>query len=98
MMIPTPVEIGTDLSLPESSFCTIFRPRFSRMAYLPTRRRFLKTAAATGAVFGIGDLSLLSRLPSVSAADAMLDSRRVRLEPEIEPLVRLLEETPRERL
>ena len=31
-------------------------------------------------------------------ADARLDSKSVRFQPEIEPLVRLLEETPRERL
>src|SRR5499425_2836233 len=66
---------------------------------LPTSRRdFLKTAATTGASFGIGDLSFLSRLPGVSRADARLDVKSVRFHPEIEPLVRLLEETPRERL
>jgi hypothetical protein len=56
------------------------------------------TAATTGVALGLGDLSFLSRLPRVSAADASLDPRAVRLQPDIEPLVRLLEETPRERL
>src|SRR5262245_2523533 len=66
---------------------------------LPTSRRdFLKTAATTGASLGMGDLSFLSRLPGVSRAEARLDDKSVRLNPEIEPLVRLLEETPRERL
>src|SRR5262245_5002737 len=66
---------------------------------LPTSRRdFLKAAATTGASSGLGDLSFLSRLPGVSRAEARLDDRSVRLHPEIEPLVRLLEETPRERL
>jgi hypothetical protein len=66
---------------------------------LPTSRRdFLKTCATTGALVGLGDLSFLSHLPPVSRADARLDTRSVRFQPEIEPLVRLLEETPRERL
>jgi hypothetical protein len=62
------------------------------------RRRFLKTAAAGGAALGIGDLAFLARLRPVSAEEATLDPKTVRLRPEIEPLVRLLEETPRERL
>src|SRR5260370_14839694 len=68
------------------------------MIYLPTRRRFLKTAATTSALVGLGDLSFLSRLPRVSAEESRLDPKVVQLRPEIEPLVRLLEETPRERL
>ena len=64
-----------------------------------TRRRFLETSAAAGSVlFGLGDFSFLSRLPRVSAADAQLDPNLVRFDPAIEPIVRLLEETPRDRL
>jgi len=59
-----------------------------------SRRRFLGTSAAAGAAFGLDQL----RLPRVSAADAHLHPRAVRLRPEIEPLVRLIENTPRERL
>src|SRR5918997_2953056 len=62
------------------------------------RRRFLQSAAATGAVLGAGDLGFLSRLRPVSAAEASLDPRLVRLDPGIEPTVRLIEDTPRERL
>src|SRR5262249_16942193 len=68
------------------------------MVYLPTRRQFLKTAAATGAAFGLGDLGFLSRLPRVSAQEAKLDPKIVQFHPDIEPLVRFLEDTPRERL
>lgn len=68
------------------------------MIHLRTRRQFLKTAATTGALLGLGDLAFLSRLPRVSAQEAKLDSKIVRFQPDIEPLVRLLEETPRERL
>ncbi|MHB8520773.1 MAG: hypothetical protein ACYDH9_08435 [Limisphaerales bacterium] len=63
-----------------------------------TRRQFLRSAAVTGSLVGLGDLGFLSRLPSVSAEEAKLDPRAVRLRPEIEPLVRLVEATPRERL
>src|SRR5688572_24265450 len=66
-------------------------------ATLP-RRAFLKKAAATGALVGLGDLGFLSHLPRVSAAETILDPKFVQFRPEIEPLVRLLEETPRERL
>src|SRR5262245_22844519 len=62
------------------------------------RRRFLRTTAAGGALAGLGDLGFLSRLKPVSAAESRLDPKVVRLQPEIEPLVRLLEETPREQL
>jgi hypothetical protein len=63
-----------------------------------SRRDFLRSAAAGGAILGLGDLSFLSRFRPVTAAEARLDPKVVRLAPEIEPAVRLLEETPRERL
>ena len=64
------------------------------------RRHFLHAGAAGGAALGLGlgDLGFLSRLPGVSAAEAKLDTDLVRLDPDIEPTVRLLEDTPRERL
>ncbi|HUY37042.1 MAG TPA: twin-arginine translocation signal domain-containing protein [Pirellulales bacterium] len=63
-----------------------------------TRRRFLHATAAGGAWAGLGDLEFLTRLPAVSAAQAAGNGRGVPLRPEIEPLVRLLEDAPRERL
>jgi hypothetical protein len=68
------------------------------MAQLNTRRTFLRHGATAGALFGLGDLGFLSRLAPVSAADAKLDRRAVHLQPEIEPIVQLIEETPRDRL
>jgi hypothetical protein len=68
------------------------------MLYHPTRRRFLKSAVATSAALGFGDLSFLSRLPRISAAEAQLDPKIVRFHSDIEPLVRFLEDTPREKL
>jgi hypothetical protein len=62
------------------------------------RRSFLRLTGAVGALTTIGDLRFLGDLPSVSAAEAALDPKVVRFAPEIEPLVRLLEDTPRERV
>lgn len=63
-----------------------------------SRRRFLETTLASGALATLGDLEFLGRLPVVTAAEAQPDSRVVRLNDEIEPLVKLVEETPREKL
>jgi len=68
------------------------------MLIYPTRRRFLKSAGLASAALGFGDLSFLSRLPRVSAAEAKLDSKIVRFHADIEPLVRFLEDTSREKL
>jgi hypothetical protein len=62
------------------------------------RREFLQTAAAGGALLGLGDLSFLIQLRPVSADEAKPDPKLVRLDAGIEPLVRLLEDTPREKL
>ncbi|HLX61186.1 MAG TPA: hypothetical protein VKX17_07880 [Planctomycetota bacterium] len=61
-----------------------------------SRREFLKSS--TTALAGAGALSFLAHLPRVSADDAQLDPKLVRLNAEIEPLVRVLEDTPREKL
>ncbi|HEX2748587.1 MAG TPA: hypothetical protein VHM91_11355, partial [Verrucomicrobiales bacterium] len=60
------------------------------------RRRFLATTA--GALAGLGNLDFISGLPVVSAQETKIDPKMVRFRPEMEPLVRLLAETPRERL
>ncbi len=62
------------------------------------RRQFLAQATIGGAIASLGDLSFISRLGRVSAAEATLDPKVVRLSPEIEPLVTLLEETSRDRV
>jgi hypothetical protein len=62
------------------------------------RRSFLQMAAGTTAWAGLGDLGFLAQLRPVSASEAKLEPARVRLDAEIEPLVRLLENTPRERV
>jgi hypothetical protein len=62
------------------------------------RRSFLKTSSSAGALAALGNLGFLSRLPSVGAAEAVLAPRMVQFHSEIEPLVRFLEDTPRERI
>jgi hypothetical protein len=63
------------------------------MAAQPDRRSFLSATA-----LGTGSLAFLDNLPSVSASEAKSDPNLVRLDSGIEPLVRLLEDTPREKL
>ena len=63
-----------------------------------SRRQFVKSSLAAGAFLSVGDFGFLSLLPRVSAAEAALPTSVVRFRPEIEPLVRFLEDTPRERL
>lgn len=63
-----------------------------------SRRGFLRTAAGAGAVLGLGELAFLPRLRPVSAAETQLPPHAVQFQPEIEPLVRLLEDTPREKV
>ncbi len=63
-----------------------------------TRREFFQRSVASGSALGIAGLDFLSGLPSVTAAETKLDPKVVALDSEIEPLVRVLEETPRGKL
>ena len=71
---------------------------FTAMNPRMNRRRFLRTTTTTGALLGLAELGFLSQLRPVSAGEANLNPAVVRFHPEIEPLVRFLEDTPRERL
>jgi hypothetical protein len=63
-----------------------------------TRRSFLQQSTAlAGGLFGMG-FDFLGQLPHVTGAESAPDPKFVRFRPEIEPLVRLLEETSRERV
>lgn len=62
----------------------------------PTRRQFVQAGSALA--LGMSELGWLSALRPVSAQESSLPPDAVQFSPEIEPLVRLLEETPRERL
>jgi len=63
-----------------------------------SRRTALKGAGMAGAAFGLNGLGFLSQLQPLSAAETKLPAGSVQFHPEIEPLVRLLEDTPRERV
>ena len=63
----------------------------------PNRRQFLESALGSGIAFG-GGLAFLSRLPAVSAADATLRDSDVSPENGVASSVKLLEQTPREKL
>jgi hypothetical protein len=64
----------------------------------PSRRAFLSSAAGAGVLASLGDFGFLRSLPSLSAAQVQAVPNIVRFSGDIEPLVRLLEDTPRERL
>jgi len=66
------------------------------MTFRSSRRHFLQKVATGSAVFGLGDFSFVRRLPRLAAAEAKL--KVVRFHSDIEPLVRFLEDTSRERL
>src|SRR5207302_2304848 len=63
-----------------------------------TRRDFVAGTVKAGALAGLGDFAFLRNLTPVSAADAKVSPTKVCLSPDIEPLVRLLEDTDRDDL
>ncbi|QDT07356.1 hypothetical protein K227x_57830 [Rubripirellula lacrimiformis] len=62
------------------------------------RRSFLKSASAASITLSLAEFSFLGRLPSVSAAESQLPTTAVQFSEDIEPLVRLLEDTPRQKV
>ncbi len=63
-----------------------------------SRRSFVRSATSLTAAWSAGGLGLLSGIRPVSAGEARWDPDVVRFDASIEPLVRLLEETPRKRV
>jgi hypothetical protein len=61
------------------------------------RRRFLKTVAAGGSLLGLGNTVGLLRLGLASAAEVPARPDRARFSADVEPLLRLIEETPRDK-
>lgn len=68
------------------------------MKFMPSmpRRRFMGTAAALGVGAELAPWPVLARITPVSGQDARVSPAMVRFRPEIEPIVRLIEETPRD--
>jgi hypothetical protein len=61
------------------------------------RRRFLQSASAIGLGAGLGNWAGLKLITPARAADLKVGPDAVQFRPEIEPVVRWIEETPRER-
>jgi len=62
------------------------------------RRRFLKTSTTAGMLAPVFGMEILHSLPVVSASETRWDSKMVRFDSGIEPLVNFVERTPREKL
>ena len=73
-----------------------FSPKGSVMVHPCSRRRFLSTASAGASLLTSG--SLIAGLGPLTNEQVTATRGIVQLRPEIEPLVRLIEETPRQRL
>src|SRR5262249_50194021 len=71
------------------------RPRRPLMFSPLTRRRFVAGTVGAGALASLGDFSFLGGLPALGAAAT---PRTVTLSPDVEPLARLIEDTPRKSL
>ena len=63
-----------------------------------TRRKFLRGSTAGATALGLSELPFLSGLNSLNAADLSLPAGAVTFRPEIEPMVKLLENTSRDQL
>jgi hypothetical protein len=63
-----------------------------------TRRRFVNTAVQGGILAGLADFSFLEHLPSAGASAPPSLPKNATVASDVEPLVRLIEETPRKEL
>jgi hypothetical protein len=68
------------------------------MAGRSTRREFLQSTTTGGIIAATGGLAFFQSLPRVSAEEAKRDPKLVPFDDRIEPLVKLIEETPRNRM
>ncbi len=64
---------------------------------MSSRREFLKSSATAGFVLGTGTSGLLSALSPRARGEAEVTPELVHLTPDVEPIVRLIEETPRDK-
>jgi len=68
------------------------------MSSANSRRQFLKKAAVGSVVGSVAGVELLRNLPRVSAEEVNVKPKHVQMQPEIEPLVHLIETTERTKL
>lgn len=66
-----------------------------RLPEFPSRREFLQISASVGFLGGLGSIGSLGR---ALAAQADVGPNLVRLSADIEPIVRVIEDTPREKI
>ncbi len=67
------------------------------MARQKTRRQFLHAGATADTVFGLGEWAGLLPLSPANADEAKVTPDLVRFGPDLEPIVKLIEDTPREK-
>src|ERR1700734_3440413 len=72
-------------------------PFARRSGTMSSRREFLKSSATAGFVLGTGTSGLLSALSPRVRGEAEVTPELVHLTPDVEPIVRLIEETPRDK-
>jgi hypothetical protein len=63
-----------------------------------SRRGFVSGALKAGALAGLGDFAFLRGLPELRADEAKVSPKLVQFSPDIEPLVRLIEDTDRSKV
>ncbi|MGQ0613945.1 MAG: hypothetical protein ACT4PV_09440 [Planctomycetaceae bacterium] len=67
------------------------------MSYKPTRRHFLGSAANVGVAISMGNWAGLSGISPANAQEAAVTPELVRYSAEIEPIVKLIADTPRDK-
>jgi hypothetical protein len=68
------------------------------MSFFSSRREFIQRSLAVSATVGLADFAFLHGLPPVSADEVKKIGSKVQLQPDIEPFVGLIEDTPRDKL
>jgi hypothetical protein len=63
-----------------------------------SRRDFVRASIGAGALAGVGSFAFLNRLPPAEAAQEQAGRRLAPVSEDLDPLVRMIEETPRERI
>jgi|HubBroStandDraft_6_1064221.scaffolds.fasta_scaffold61738_2 hypothetical protein len=64
---------------------------------MPTRREFLQSSAGAGMLLGCATPAALGALAPQARSQAQVNPDLVRFTPDVEPIVRLIEDTPREK-
>ena len=62
------------------------------------RRNFVRCSLAIGAMTGLGDFNFLGKLPAIHATDEKTLPETIKFDADVEPLVRLIETTSREKV